>query len=72
MRLLIAKAPVLFRSTLYGTGAVLPADNEQMVSAWIGSGAAEWADEEPAHASEEAEPKPKKAAKKTAKKEVKK
>ena len=47
-----ATRPVLFRNTQYKAGDTLPADNEQMVAAWLEFGSAVWKDEEEA-ASEE-------------------
>lgn len=41
-----ATRPVLFRNTQYKAGDTLPADNEQMVAAWLESGSAVWKDEE--------------------------
>ncbi len=41
-----ATRPVLYRSTQYRTGDALPADNEQMVAAWLEYGSAVWAEED--------------------------
>ena len=87
MRKLVAKRPVLYRSTQYRAGDALPADNQAMVDAWLEAKSAEWVDEandapakaepvaetaEPEEATEPEEPKKKTPAKKaTTKKEGK-
>ena len=38
--------PVLFRNTQYGPSEQLPADNEQMVAAWLEAHSAVWVDED--------------------------
>ncbi len=43
--MLVAKTPILYRSTQYKVGERLPADNQRMVNAWIDAGSAEWKDE---------------------------
>lgn len=50
--MLVAIRPVLYRSTQYRAGDRLPADNQDMVSAWLEYGSAEWKndDEEPTKA----------------------
>lgn len=42
MAKLIAIYPILYRSTQYKVGQSLPADDKEMVQAWIGAGTAEW------------------------------
>lgn len=82
MRKLVAKRPVLYRSTQYRAGDALPADNQTMVEAWLEAKSAEWVDEaddapkkkaepvaeaaEPEEAKEPEEPKKKTPAKKAA------
>ena len=44
--MLKAKLPVLYRSTQYKAGDVLPADNVAMVEAWLEAGSAAWVDDE--------------------------
>ena len=58
--ILKALRPILYRSTQYGEGDNLPADDPQMVEAWVDAGSAGWADEdepkaEPAKAEPEEE-----------------
>ena len=38
--------PVLYRSNQYRPGDVLPADNREMVDAWLVAGSAVWQDED--------------------------
>lgn len=42
MAKLIAIYPILYRSTQYKVGQSLPADDQEMIQAWIGAGTAEW------------------------------
>ena len=75
---LIAKIPILYRSTQFKPGDILPADNSRMVEAWLEAGSAAWdeaaaAPEAPAgepaeDPAEEPAEKPKPAKKKTGKK----
>ena len=54
---LVALRPILYRSTQYKEGDVLPADDPKMVEAWVDAGSAGWADEdEPKAKPAEAEP----------------
>lgn len=46
MTKLIAVYPILFRSTQYKVGESLPADDAEMVKAWISAGTAVWKDED--------------------------
>lgn len=41
-----ATYPILFRSKQYSVGETLPADDEEMVQAWIDAGTAAWMDTE--------------------------
>lgn len=52
---LTAKRPILYRSKMYKIGDQLPADNKEMVKAWLEAESAEWKDET-TDASETAEP----------------
>ena len=45
-----AARPILYRSTQYGVGDVLPADNQAMVEAWLSAGSAAWGEDEEAPA----------------------
>lgn len=53
---LVAKRPVLYRSTQYRAGDALPADNPAMVEAWLDAKSAEWVDEADDAPVEKAEP----------------
>ena len=53
--MLVAKRPILYRSKMYKIGDQLPADNKEMVKAWLEAESAEWKDET-TDASETAEP----------------
>ena len=53
---LAALRPILFRSVQYRAGDSLPADNEQMVEAWLSAKSAAWRDDD-------GEPEPPKKAK---------
>lgn len=44
--ILTATRSVLYRSVQYEAGDTLPADNQTMVDAWLGSGSAIWKDDE--------------------------
>lgn len=44
--ILTAMRSVLYRSTQYEAGDALPADNADMVEAWIQAGSAVWKDED--------------------------
>lgn len=43
---LIAKLPVLYASTQYKRGDALPANKQDMINAWLKSGAAVWVEED--------------------------
>jgi len=43
---LIAKLPVLYASTQYRCGDALPANKQDMINAWLKSGAAVWVEED--------------------------
>lgn len=47
MRRLIARLPVLYRSIQYRAGDTLPADNADMVQAWLDAGSAFWHEDDP-------------------------
>jgi len=42
---LIATYPILYQSRQYRVGEEIPANNEEMVSAWTEAGTAEWQEE---------------------------
>lgn len=44
--ILKAVLPVLYRSTQYRPGDTLPADNRDMVEAWLAAGSAVWQNED--------------------------
>lgn len=46
--MLKAVRPVLYASTMYEAGEVLPATDEALVAAWVECGSAEWIDDEDA------------------------
>lgn len=45
MNNLIAIYPILYHSTQYKVGQILPANDQKMVQAWIKAGTAEWRDD---------------------------
>lgn len=51
-----ARLPVLYRSTQYRPGDVLPADDDAMVAAWLETRAAVWLDDEAVTAAPKAKP----------------
>ena len=44
--MLVARVPILYRSTMYGVGGQLPSEDQIMVEAWIEAGSAAWSDDE--------------------------
>ena len=55
MKRLTAKRPVLYMGRMYKAGETLPANDQKMVTAWLGAGSAEWTGEQSAAPEQAAE-----------------
>ena len=55
MKRLTAKRPVLYIGRMYKAGETLPANDQKMVTAWLGAGSAEWTGEQSAAPEQAAE-----------------
>ena len=55
MKRLTAKRPVLYMGRMYKAGETLPANDQKMVTAWLGAGSAEWIGEQSAAPEQAAE-----------------
>lgn len=55
MKRLTAKRPVLYMGRMYKAGETLPANDQKMVTAWLGAGSAKWTGEQSAAPEQTAE-----------------